>query len=101
MGDDQPQPLLRMIWMTHGQREYTGLHPQMVAAVPHRAFLPATLAPCDFPGGAPIALGIHQLILFFPAQHKAQGACQEQAKPETEGLALVKDMQHPSSPVGS
>ncbi len=85
--------------MTHGQGENAGPHPEMAAAVPHRPLLPASLAPRDFPGGSPIALGIHQLILFFPAQHKAQREGEEQAEPETAGEALIKDMQYPSSPL--
>ena len=67
MGNDQPQRLLRMIRVTHGQGKNAAPHPEMAAAVPHRPLRPSWLAPRDFPGGPPIALGIQQLILFFPA----------------------------------
>jgi hypothetical protein len=58
---------------------------------------PSPLAARDFPGGSPVALGIHQLILFPPAQHKAQREGKEQTQPETAREAAIKDMQDLSS----
>ncbi len=85
-----------MIGVTHGQGENAGRHPLMATAVPHRPFLPPSLAARDFPGRPPIALRIHQVILFLPAQHEAQRESKEQTEPETAGEALIKDVQDPS-----
>ncbi len=89
-----------MIRVRYGQGENAGCHPLVSTAVPHRALLPPPLATRDFPGRPPIALRIHQVIVFLPAHHEAQCERKEQAEPETEGLALITDMQHPSSPLG-
>src|SRR5712691_3675973 len=86
-----------MIGMMDGQSQDAGPHPHMAASSPDRALLPAALAPGDFPGGASIALGIHQLILFLPAQHEAQLEGNEQPQPETAREATIKDMQNLSS----
>jgi len=83
----------------HRKGENAGHDPLVATAVPHRAFLPSSLAARDFPGRPPVALRIHQLILFLPAQHEAQRERKEQAEPETAGKALIKDVQHPSSPL--
>lgn len=97
--DEQPQRLLPMIGVTHGQRQDAGPHPQRAAAGPHRALGPASLATGEFPGRWPLALRVQQMLRFFPAQHKAQREGEEQAQPETAGEALIKGMQYPSSPL--
>ena len=72
----------------------------VTTAVPPRALLPSTLAAGDFPGGPPVALCIHQVLLFLPAQHQAERERKEETEPETAGEALIEDVQHPTPPLG-